>query len=142
MGRALTASSSSSVETTPQEWQFLKPDFTPAMPSVSQAFSSLEEARDCLDGILISTYHGEMASLYGGLATQKLPEEPDASGLGATGGLLRQWQRSFDAFLAEHNRNLTSRQRTQVVLLDIQRITGTVTTVSYTHLTLPTKRIV
>ncbi|KAH8797059.1 hypothetical protein F5882DRAFT_23046 [Hyaloscypha sp. PMI_1271] len=111
------------VHTKPGEWKFVKPAFTPALPSIPSVLRSVDEARDCLDSCMCSLYHGMLTSQLQSLGDSDLDTGP-ASQLSAT--TLGTWSRSFRAFMTERKEELSTREQRVAILLEIQYITATI----------------
>jgi len=111
------------VHTKPGEWKFVKPAFTPALPSIPSVLRSVDEARDCLDSCMCSLYHGMLTSQLQSLGDTSLDTSP-ASQLSAN--TLGTWSRSFRAFMTERNEELSTREQRVAILLEIQHITATI----------------
>ena len=103
------------IETKPQEWYFLIPTFTPAMPSIPSIFKTMEEARDCLNNCLCSIYHGAMACQLYGLETRQVRS-----------GVFDEWAQAFRSFMALKKMSLSPREQQAAIILEIQQITGSI----------------
>jgi hypothetical protein len=120
------------IDTNIQDWQFLVPAFTPAMPSMPSVFKSIDEARDCLNACRCSVYHGTMTSHFQGLEEQAVGNgkseddvhSPEPCQVGE--GPIREWALAFEAFMRNPKNILSPGEQRAAILLEIQHIVGSI----------------
>ena len=80
-----------------------------------------------MESFLVSSYHRTLSSQLREFETQRLSALPAVSAQGRECGFLHRWHLAFEGFLVGTETSFDLGQRTQAVLLDIQRLTGTIT---------------
>ena len=103
------------VDTTPSEWRFLTPEFSPKLPFVPAEFESIDEARNCLEGCLSAIFHRALLDKLGGLEAEMVDDEA-----------LRHWAVSFESFTTTKGDELPPRAGLVAILLEIQYTTGSI----------------
>jgi hypothetical protein len=111
------------IDTKPREWKFINPAFTPALPSVTPTFGSVDEARDCLDRCMCSLYHQVISSQFRELEEHEVEASPISQ---LTTNPLDEWETSFESFMMKKRGNLSPREQKVAVLLEIQHFTATI----------------
>jgi hypothetical protein len=111
------------VHTKPHERKFITSSFTPELPSIPSLFSSVEEARDCLNGCMCSLYHVQITSQFVGLENNS-PESSTNSA--SQSNPLDEWLLAFKSFMAEQLGKLSPREKNAAILLEIQQTTGSI----------------
>ena len=107
------------VDTKPQEWRFMTPIFTPAMPSITLEFTSVEDARDTLDSCLFSFFHGALVSRVQGKEYEEMPESPTNFASHPGGGCLYRWKLAFAAFMSSQNTTLSPSEQQAAIILEM-----------------------
>jgi hypothetical protein len=120
------------IDTNLQDWHFVVPEFTPALPSIPTVFKSIAEARDCLNTYRCSIYHSTMASQVQGLdedgvghrkpETNTLSPEPNQ----VSDDPQHQWALAFKAFMEDPTTNLSPKEHRAAIFLEVQHIVGTI----------------
>jgi hypothetical protein len=114
------------INTKPREWKFVEPAFTPALPSIPSAFSSIEEARDCLDTCMCSLYHRMLTAQFRDLEGFEDLEVDAGPTAQLSASPLNEWLLSFKSFMRKEKQNISLREQKVAILLEIQHITATI----------------
>lgn len=109
------------VDTKPSDWKFVAPSLAPRLPEIPVAFSSVIEARNCLDACLSFLLHRILVSQFQGL-NENLPRDPTPE---AHIDPLCDWLCSFTVFKEQHVGTFSPQDEKAAILLAIQHITST-----------------
>jgi hypothetical protein len=107
------------VQTKPLEWKFIRPTFTPALPLIPSGFTSVDEARDCLDNCMCALYHRILTSQFLSLSNIASQTSTNHSRSDMASNPLEEWSLSFQSFMIQQQRNLSTTELNAAELLKI-----------------------
>lgn len=108
------------------DWRLVNPCFTLPIPDVPPEFHSIRQARDDLDVILTSTFHGGLLHHFDNLngGKNKLEAQYTGPALGLRVLPLHQWSQAFQLYVTNPATNLSAREQRSAKMLKVQQVTG------------------